>query len=160
MRQNEELATRLGLYGLVPFFFGAVTVWASPLIVPQWVALNIHSLTLAYAGVIAAWVAGVGAGAALMSARPTTENLAPGILAALVAWFAIWPGGFLTFSMPVVWRYLLLIILFGYLLVRDLRAVSAGDLPSWYGPLRMRLTLWTCVSLALIMSRLILWRFY
>jgi hypothetical protein len=160
MAPNQELMTRLGLYGLVPFFFGALTVWLSPIIVPQWAALNIHSLTLAYGGIIAAWLAGAGAGAGLMSVKAATPSPVPGIIAALVAWFVVWPGGFLTFSAPAVWRYLVLIVLFAYLLMRDLRAVATGDLPSWYGPLRMRLTLWACVSLALIMSRLIMWRYY
>lgn len=155
MSQQEEM-TQLGILGLSPFVFGAAAMWIAPFVIPQWVALNIHTLVLAYGGIIAAYMAGVGAGAGLNVVR--AEPLLAGMIAALAAWFAIWPGGFLTFSVPAAWRYLILIAVFVWLLLRDLRA--AGSFPSWYGPLRIRLTFWTCISLVLIMARLISWYNY
>lgn len=153
MRQRDEL-TRLGLYGLAPFVFGAAIMWISPLIVPEWIALNIQSLVLAYGGVTAAFLAGAGAGAGLRSLHQPAP--APVAIAVLACWFVIWPAGFLTWSAPLVWRYLALIAVFVWLLLRDLKA--AENFPSWYAPLRIRLTFWTCVSLVLIMARLISWR--
>lgn len=160
MLRDQEEMTRLGFYGLSPFVFGAALMWISPFIIPQWVALNIHSLVLAYAGIIAAFLAGTGIGAALKSGHDSYEPFLPRMLAALVAWFAIWPGGFLTFSVPAVWRYVIIVIVFVWLLMRDLETTAKGGFPSWYGALRIRLTFWACVSLVLIMSRLILWRHY
>lgn len=155
MSKQDEM-TRLGLFSVAPFVVGAAVMWTSPLILPQWAALNIHTLVLSYGGIVAAYLAGVGAGAAFKSRAPVSAL--PGAIAALAAWFAIWPGGFLYFSVPAVQRYLILIAVFVWLLLRDLRA--AGDFPSWYGALRTRLTFWTCVSLFLIMARLLSWHNY
>lgn len=154
MTTPQEEMTRLGLFGLVPFVFGAAVMWTSPLIVPQWAALNIHTLVLSFGGIVAAYLAGIGAGSALRIHSPA--SLVGGVTATLAAWFAIWPGGFLYFSVPAVQRYLILIAVFAWILLRDLR--RAGDFPSWYGALRTRLTFWACISLILIMARLLSWR--
>lgn len=158
MTPHQEELTRLGYYAVAPFIFSAALMWMSPVIIPQWVALNVHTLILAYGGIVAALLAGAGIGAALRS--PFSEPLLPALLAALIAWFAIWPSGFLTISVAAVWRYLLLIFLLVFLLNRDLAAAARGDFPAWYGPLRTRLTFWMVVSLILIMARLISWRYY
>ena len=155
MRRQEEL-TSLGFVALAPIVFGAAFVWLSPFLIPQWVALNVHTLVLTYAGIVAAYLAGVGAGAALQSHAP--QSFLPGMLAALAAWFAILHGGVLTVSAPAVWRYVILIAVYIWLLMRDLAAVD--EIPSWYGALRTRLTFWTAISLALIMARLFAWGHY
>lgn len=160
MLRDEEEMTRLGFYGLAPFVFGAAAMWLSPFIIPQWAALNIHTIVLAYAGIIAAFLAGTGVGASLKGGHDTAESFLPRMIAALVAWFAVWPGGFLTFSVPAVWRYAIVIAVFVWLLMSDLATTARGGYPAWYGTLRIRLTLWACVSLVLVMSRLILWRHY
>ncbi|HNR77290.1 MAG TPA: DUF3429 domain-containing protein [Parvularculaceae bacterium] len=156
MSRHQEELTSLGFLSLTPFVLGAAVLWLSPFIIPMWVALNVHTLVLTYGGVVAAYIAGVGAGAALKSHAP--QSFAPGMIAALAAWFAILHGGFLTLSAPAVWRYVILIIVFVWLLMRDLRAVD--DLPSWYGALRTRLTFWAAISLTLIMARLLAWGYY
>lgn len=156
MTPQQEEMTRFGMLALAPFIFGAAMMWMAPLIIPQWVALNVHTLVLAYGGIIAAYIAGVGAGAGLKSRAPI--SLLPGMIATLFAWFAIWPSGFLTYSLPAVQRYMILIAVFVWILLRDLRA--AGDFPSWYGALRTRLTFWASISLILIMARLISWRYF
>lgn len=155
MMPQEDEMTKLGMLGLAPFVFGAAVMWISPLIIPQWAALNIHSLVLSYGGIIAAYLAGAGAGAGLKNRSPV--SILPGMLATLAAWFAIWPTGFLTFSVPSVQRYLILIAVFIWILMRDLRA---PDFPSWYGALRTRLTFWACISLIMIMARLLSWHHY
>lgn len=157
MDRRDE-AIRLGFYAAAPFVFGAAALWLSPLVIPQWAALNLHTLILAYGGILAAYQAGIGAGAAFRPGAP--GGAASGLVAALAAWFAIWPGGFLIFSAPAVWRYLVLILVFVYLLRRDLDAAARGEFPSWYGALRIRLTLWTVVALALMMIRLATWSYY
>ncbi len=154
MTPQQDEMTRLGLLGLAPFFAGAIIVWLSPVIVPQWVALNIHTLVLSYAGIIAAYLAGAGAGASLKSHAPV--SILPGMIAVLFAWIAIWPGGFLTFSLGAVQRYLILIIVYVWVLYRDLSA--SGDFPSWYGALRTRLTFWAAISLLMILARMLSWR--
>ena len=63
MAQHDDL-TRLGLYAVAPFVFGAGVMWLSLIIVPQWAALNVHTLILAYGGVIAAFFAGAAAASA------------------------------------------------------------------------------------------------
>ncbi|HBS34461.1 MAG TPA: hypothetical protein DEA50_05200 [Parvularcula sp.] len=160
MVRDQEEMTRLGFYGLAPFVFGAAVMWLSPFIVPQWAALNIHTIVLTYAGIILAFLAGAGAGAALKSGPEAQEPFLPRMVVALAAWFVILHGGFLTFSIPAAWRYLIVIALFVWLLMRDLRTAANGGFPSWYGALRIRLTLWAIVSLVLVMSRLILWGYY
>jgi len=84
MDPSREEMTRLGLLGLLPFAFGAVAVWISPIALPEWMALNIQTIVIAYAGVIAAWLAGGGAGAMLAKDGPK-DSFLPGIIAALVA---------------------------------------------------------------------------
>ncbi len=150
MSQQDDL-TRLGLYAAAPFVFAAAIMWASPLIIPQWVALNIHTLILAYGGVIAAFFAGAAASGALYAGA--ASRAAPFLIACLAAWFAIWPSGFLYFSVPAVWRYLILIIVFLWLSMR-------GTSQSAYGAVQTRMTFWIAVSLVLIMARLIAWRHF
>ena len=157
MKSRKEELTRLGFAGLVPLVAGAVLVWLLPAITPQWVAMAVNKIVLAYAGVIAAYMAGAGAGAILASPNQTREPLLPGMIAALIAWIAILPDGFFFLYLPFFWRYALLILVFAYLLLRDLRAVETGQLPSWYGNLRVRLTLWACLSMALIATRMAFW---
>ncbi|NWG92367.1 MAG: hypothetical protein HXY21_07635 [Parvularculaceae bacterium] len=150
MAQQDDL-TRLGLYAVAPFVFGAAILWLSPIIVPQWAALNVHTLILAYGGIIAAFFAGAAASGALHAGD--AARAAPFLAAALIAWFAIWPSGFLYFSVPAVWRYLILILVFLWLSMR-------GSSHSAYGAVRQRMTFWIAISLVIIMARLIVWRHY
>jgi hypothetical protein len=150
MAQHDDL-TRLGLYAVAPFVFGAAIMWLSPIIVPQWAALNVHTLILPYGGVIAAFFAGAAAASALQAGDPS--RAAPYFAAALIAWFAIWPSGFLYFSVPAVWRYLILIFVFVWLSMR-------GTSYSGYGSVQQRMTFWIAISLMIIMARMIAWRHY
>ncbi len=143
--------TILGYAGLTPFAAAAVGAWALP---------NPHAgeaagVGLVYGAVIAAYMAGMGAGA-LIVADPSTndlgrprEPLLAGMVAALVAWLAAAPSIFGVDPAPTA-RAVTLILVFAWLLLRDLRAVSGGGLPAWYGPLRIRLTAGACAALAAI----------
>jgi hypothetical protein len=151
--QRQDEMTRLGLMGLAPLWAPAVLIWAAPLVVPMSAAALLVEIALAYAAVIAGYLAGVGAGAMLARPDSPREPFVFGMAAALIAWFAILPIGPLA---PAMRAFLIILVLI-YLLLRDLRAVSGCDLPGWYGALRVRLTFWASLAILLIMSRLILW---
>ncbi len=157
--RREELTT-LGLLGLAPFALGALALWLSPLLLPQFIATNVFKLSFTYAGVIAGYMAGMGAGALLLTGKPTEERFLPGMIAALMACFTILPSFSVVIDLDYFWRIGLLILVFVYLLMRDLRAVKAGGMPIWYGNLRMRLTFWACLLLAVMAVRLLFWGFY
>jgi len=157
--QKAEM-TRLGLYGLAPFAIAAAALWMSPWLAPQYIALDFHQLALVYGGVIVAYLAGAGAGAALSPEQKARESFIPGQLITLVAFVAILPNGVFFLSIGAAWRHFVILILLGYLLLRDLNAVSAKLLPNWYGALRMRLTFWASIFILLIFSRLLLWGYY
>ena len=157
MKLQHEM-THLGLLGLTPFAIGAVAVWIAPYLIPRWAAMNVYQVVLIYGGVIAAYMAGAGAGALLISAKPAAERFLPGMIATLVAWVAIWPPVFFI-SMDAFWRCALLVGVLIYLLLRDLRATDADGMPNWYGALRIRLTLWASLFLSLIAVRMLLWGF-
>jgi Protein of unknown function (DUF3429) len=157
--QQEEM-TRLGLWGLLPFIAGAVALWLSPLILPQYIALDFHQFALIYGGVTVAHLAGAGAGAILTPKVKTRSSYLPGQLITLAAFIAILPSGVFFFSIGAAWRHAIILLLLIYLLMRDTNAVNAGLLPHWYGTLRMRLTFWAGLSILLVISRLLLWGFY
>lgn len=157
---KQEEMTRLGLLGLVPFIAGAAALWLSPWILPQHIALDFHQMTLAYGGIIVAYMAGMGAGAMLGPSAHATRSFLPGMLVTLAAFFFILPPGTSFFSIGAAWRHLVIILLLIYLLLRDLSAVRIGELPGWYGGLRIRLTFWASAALSLIVVRLFLWGYY
>ncbi len=158
-RQQEEM-TRLGFYGLTPFVAAAVILWLSPFIVPLHVALDFHQFALTYGGVIAAYLAGAGAGAMLSPKVSKTRGLLPSMLAALVAVLMIMPSGTFFLSFGAAWKHFIILLVLIYVLLRDLTAVEGGLLPNWYGALRSRLTFWASISIALIASRLTLLGYY
>jgi hypothetical protein len=153
-RRNE--ATQLGLIGLVPYLLAFIGVWLSPWIVSSTVAYDLRETALIYGAMNASYHAGFAGGGILAKSDRTNESLVPGGVAALVAWVAAWPVGAFGLSPPEFLRYVLVIGVLAYFLLRDLRAVAEGLLPAWYGPLRMRLTFWASISLAMIAARLII----
>jgi hypothetical protein len=158
-RQREQMTT-LGLYGLAPFAVSAAALWLSPWIVPQWLALDFHQIALAYGAIVVAYLAGAGAGASLSPAQKLRESFVPGQLITLAAFAAIVPNGVFFLSLGGVWRHTVILVLLAYLLMRDLNAANAGLYPKWYGALRLRLTFWAGLFILLIISRLLLWRYY
>lgn len=154
-RQAEM--TRLGLYGLIPFAFGAIAVWITPLL-PDGAgfARTMHSMVLAYSGIITVYLAGVGAGGLVAGPRGVNDALLPNMVVTLIAFLAVWTNLPFHLDIPLAWRHAILFLALIYLLLRDLRAVEAGNLPQWYGPLRIRLTFWASLSILAIISKLIL----
>ncbi|PQA89170.1 DUF3429 domain-containing protein [Hyphococcus luteus] len=158
-RQQAEM-TKLGLYGLAPFFIAAAALWASPTVLAPRVALGFHQIALVYGAVIVAYLAGAGAGTSLAPAQKLRESFVPGQLITLAAFAAIIPDGVFSLYLGAVWRHVVILVLLAYLLMRDLNAVNAGLFPKWYGALRTRLTFWAGLALLLIISRLLIWGYY
>lgn len=158
-RRREEM-TRLGLLGLLPLAIAAIGLWMAPWALPMRFALDLHQMALAYAGIVAAYLAGIGAGGMLAAPGRTAEGLLAGMVAALIAWIAVWGGGLFNIVLGAAWRYALVIGVLAYLWLRDVRAAEAGELPRWYASLRGRLTFWACLCLLAIMSRMLLWGYY
>lgn len=148
--------TRLGYYGLLPLVLAAIGLWLSPWLAPMSLAFDLHQLALAYAGVVAAYLAGVGAGGALAAPGRMATSFLGGMVAVLVIWVAVGQAGILRILPGTLWRYGFVMLVFFYLLARDLGAASAGLLPAWYGNLRARLTAWVSLLLFLIALRLLL----
>ncbi|MEM9706196.1 MAG: DUF3429 domain-containing protein [Pseudomonadota bacterium] len=160
-KSRQQELTELGLAGLAPFWVAAIGVWVVPVLTNSTsFALTLHSMALAYGAIIASYMAGMGAGGLVAGARQSGEPLLPGMVATLVAWLAAWTNLPFTLSLAASWRHALILMVLGYLLLRDLRAVATGVAPTWYGPLRMRLTFWASLAIILIISRLMLWGYY
>lgn len=149
--------TRLGYMGLIPFGFGAVILWLSPWFVSPSIALTIQNGTLAYAGIIAGYMAGMGAGGMLTRDRAGIMTYLPGMIATLIAWLMIVPNGYFFLSIPSIWRTLIMASVFIYLYLQDMRMVMNEDWPRWYAELRLRLTAWVIIALVAIFARLLLW---
>lgn len=147
MTRQRELSL-LGYAGLIPFFAGAVLQWTpNEILGPRTIAAACDAL-LAYGAIIVAYMAGMGAGGLIVTDRPASDRLWPGMAATLAAWAAIWPT-LAGVDIGMLARHLILIGALLMLLFRDLRAAKAGGLPAWYGPLRIQLTAGACASLAL-----------
>lgn len=151
MDRQRELSL-LGYAGLIPFFGGAA---ASCVDDGPHVQLG-TTIVLLYGAVIASYMAGMGAGALVTTNPPVRRSLLPGMIAALVAWGAIVPTGFgRSGDASGVAGLGALMVVFGYLLARDLAAVREGSLPDWYAPLRRRLTAGASASLVVVMFRIL-----
>lgn len=153
---QREAMTQLGLIGLIPFAATAVGVWLSPWLLPGGVSYDLTQIALIYAAVVASYIVGVGAGGGLSGGGATLAYRQSGLIAALVAWITAWPPGAMFISLPDIVRFAIIMLTFFYLLINDRRAVAAGALPQWYGALRVRLTFWTCLMLAAIITRLLI----
>jgi hypothetical protein len=149
-RQQTEL-TRLGYLGLIPFVAGAIGVWQTPLHGVSTYSPILANITLTYGGIIAAYMAGMSAGAMVAAPKKSGMMLLPGMIAALAAWVAIWPTTGI-FDLDFRMRVLLIVVVLIYLLLRDLRSVRAGELPKWYSSLRIQLTSIACLSLASVFA--------
>ena len=160
MASRQEQITQLGLYGVIPFIAAAVALWISPVLMPQYIALDFHQFALVYGGLVIVFLAGVSAGAIIIANAPQHESFLPSIMIALTALVVVMPSGTFFFSIGAAVRHTVILVLLIYLLMRDLNYVRAGIFPAWYGNLRSRMTLWAGLSLILIIGRLFVWGFY
>lgn len=157
MSEFERAMNRLALYAHLPLALAALGLWMAPWLAPIGLALDLHQMAIAYAGVGAAILAGAGLGAALRGGAGGMFGL---IVISAMIWAAIWQGGVLRFAFGAAWRYALLIAAFFYLDLRAQVSLKAGGAPFWAAPLRRRATFWTCALLAAIGLRLGLLGYY
>ena len=152
--------TRLGFYGLIPFYVCAIALWLSPFILPQYIALDFHQIALAYGAVIAAYLSGIGAGGHFHASRKSRRSFLPSMLITLAAFFAIIPSGVFFMSIGAAWRPVIILLILIYLYFRDMNGVREGALPKWYGALRGQLTLFAGTAIFLIIARLTMWGYF
>ncbi len=156
-RNAYKAMRRLGYSGLIPFGFGVIIIWLSPWIVDRGLAQTMAKGTLAYAAIIAAFMAGMGTGVHLQQNKSSIFAYLPSMIAALIAWVMVLPNGYFFFSLGSLWRAFFIALIFAWLYTRDQAMVRRNIWPSWYTDLRLRLTAWVIISLSAIIARMLLW---
>lgn len=129
----------LGFAGLVPFWAAMVVAWG----VPAWSGAALAAQLL-YGALILSFLGGVHWGDALMA--PDWPRLGWSVTPCLIGWasLAFDPGpGAATQTLAFV-----------ACLIMDLRRVTSGHLPPWYGKLRLWLTGGVLVAQGLAAARL------
>jgi Protein of unknown function (DUF3429) len=126
---KERMAKRLSLAGVAPFaLLAALLVWSNPG-EPGWDG-TVTALR-GYAIIILSFVAGVRWGAALQSDK-APRMFALSVVPALIAWGTV-------FLAPIV-ALAILAMAFAAHGAWDVIAAQNGEIPAWYGELRMRIT--------------------
>jgi hypothetical protein len=132
------IVTWLGYGGLLPFLVLAVAVWVDSSRSSLW-----RDALVGYGAVILSFVGALHWGFAMnqsdMTAHQRTRSFVWSVVPALMAWVAL--------AMTLKYASLLLVAGFSIHFWRDKRLVAVVDMPVWYLPLRLRLTLVACLSL-------------
>jgi hypothetical protein len=132
------IVTWLGYGGLLPFLVLAVAVWVDSSHSSLW-----RDALVGYGAVILSFVGALHWGFAMsqsdMTAHQRTRSFVWSVVPALMAWVAL--------AMTLKYASLLLVAGFVIHFWRDKRLVAVVDMPIWYLPLRLRLTLVACLSL-------------
>ena len=138
--QLERMAKILGYAGLIPFIVFSTGTWMTlPLME------NAHAALMTYAAIILSFMGAIHWGLA-MSQNSSHANLqlAGSVVPALLGWLAL--------LIPMLYGYGLLALSFVVLYVADRLAGNQGLVPSWYLPMRVKLT--TVVVLCLAIAAL------
>ena len=128
----------LGYGGLLPFVVSAFAVWADSSNSSLW-----RYALVAYGAVILSFVGALHWGFAMslsgISTKQKTLSFVWSVVPALMAWLAL----------LMTSKYAIAMLVAGFLthFWQDRRLVQAANLPVWYLPLRMRLTLVACIAL-------------
>jgi len=157
LNNAKDAMSRLGYMGLIPFGFGAISLWLSPWLIDLYTAQTIQRGILIYGAIIASFMAGMNTGNNLLAGRSTRIDYLPNMVAAIFAWICVVPDGFYFITISPAWRTLGLAIIFAWLFFHDERFTQKGQWPKWYGELRFRLSAWVILALMAIFARLILW---
>lgn len=128
----------LGITGLIPFAGGALTLWMPALVLGAG-----QGLLISYGAIILTFLGGVRWGTAMgpYDGRRQGFEFTVSVLGSLVGLAALF--------LPAIPALTLLIAGFLVHALWDVRSVEAGRLPSWYGKLRMMLTIGAELSLIL-----------
>jgi hypothetical protein len=131
-----SIARWLGYAGLIPFVSIAAGLWLGPV---EWRAA-LHAAILGYGAVILSFMGAVHWGLAMAAqGQGEQRRLALSVLPALLGWLAL--------LLPASFGYALLLLGFAALCLLDVLAGKNGLVPSWYPPLRVRLTFGVVLSL-------------
>lgn len=128
----------LGYGGLLPFVALAAATWFDSNHSSLW-----RAALLAYGAVILSFVGALHWGFAMsqsdMTTNRRTRSFVWSVVPSLLAWIAL----------LVVSKYAVVLLAAGFLIHfwQDRRLVQLVNLPDWYLPLRLKLTLVACVSL-------------
>ncbi len=128
----------LGFAGLIPFVVPALLVWFAPPLLAGF----LHTLIIAYAMVIAGFMAGAQWGFGSLPQVDDAQRwrvLGLSVVPALIAWI----GPFT----PFPWPYAFILVAFVMVLRFDLKLVRQGLAPAWYPQLRLPLTAGVIVAL-------------
>lgn len=132
------IVTWLGYGGLLPFLVLAVAVWVDSSHSSLW-----RDALVGYGAVILSFVGALHWGFAMsqsdMTTHQRTRSFVWSVVPALMAWVAL--------SMTPKYASLLLVAGFLIHFWQDMCLVALVDMPVWYLPLRLRLTLVACISL-------------
>lgn len=139
---DQQLANRLGFFGLVPFVFLTLACW---IVHPDWLGYFIKG-QLSYGIAILSFLGGLHWGLALLSGpRPAGEikqSLLWGVTPSIIAWCSM-----TMISMGI--GFLVQIIGFVVAYQVDKRLYARYELPAWFLVLRLRLTRVVVSALAL-----------
>ena len=137
----------LGYAGVLPFVGIALVAWVDAAHAPLW-----RFTLLAYGAVIVSFVGALHWGVAMTASRADdglghrwSGLYAWSVVPALLAWAAL-----LAYTLLVhgaAWGVALLVLAFLVHYVLDRRMARAMNMPSWYLPLRLRLTAVACLCL-------------
>lgn len=138
--QLERMAKTLGYAGLIPFIVFSAGTWMTlPLME------NAHTALMTYAAIILSFMGAIHWGLAMSQNRSHANlQLAGSVIPALLGWLAL--------LVPMLYGYGLLALSFVVLYFADMLAGDKGLVPSWYLPMRVKLT--TVVVLCLVIAAL------
>jgi len=148
--RNEPLPPIVGFVGyagVLPFAGIALVAWVDAAHAPLW-----QFTLLAYGAVIVSFVGALHWGVAMTASRADdglgrrwSGLYAWSVVPALLAWAALLAQALLVHGMA--WAVALLVLAFVVHYVLDRRMARAMNMPSWYLPLRLRLTAVACLCL-------------
>lgn len=128
----------LGYGGLLPFVGLALAIWLDQSHISLW-----RDALINYSAVILSFVGALHWGFAMsqsgMTPNQRTKSFVWSVVPSLLGWVAL--------SMTPKYATLLLVAGFLAHFWQDKRLVQLVNLPAWYLPLRLRLTLVACISL-------------
>ena len=138
--QLERMAKTLGYAGLIPFVVFSTGTWMTLPLMD-----NAHAALMTYAAIILSFMGAIYWGLA-MSQNSSHANLqlAGSVVPALLGWLAL--------LIPMLYGYGLLALSFVVLYFADRLAGDKGLVPSWYLPMRLKLT--TVVVACLVIAAL------
>jgi len=143
-RQSTSIpasAAALGFSGLIPFLIPATGLW----VVGSSYQFELAAALVSYGAVILSFLGGIRWGEAITrnSLQPGWTALILSVIPSLIGWLAL----LLHFMVNQTLALVLLAVGFIFQYLLDRRATGKGDLPPWFGRLRLYLSCGAVLSL-------------